>query len=371
MQGLLHIPQFMEWLKQHNTPAIPCSIEVIIPRATTGAGSGVECPVCTLQTLAREYWEGNPIGGILGRFDRGVWNLARHPIYSLDFLRFIRVGTIFRPRLLGEAGQEDAEEFLRWLLHRIIQNSTTNLTWPDEYEALFATNVRRDATCSECGTRRTTAPSIDEGPILSMAITARPSTLQRCIREYFQPQAPVSIQCTDPRCNNNMDHTEVVSIISAPEILIIQLIRSRFSALTGNMFKVRTPVAADQRLDLTAYQENTNMPLVYSLSSVVSHAGEDLQGGHYIAHTTGPPPNRAISAISDFHCLPSDTATLRQDDKTHRFPGREQERFQNYILFYTRTSNTGVYAESAVPVKRTTRGVKGGRIGKKRSKGKA
>jgi ubiquitin C-terminal hydrolase len=107
---------------------------------------------------------------------------------------------------------------------------------------------------------------------------------------------------------------------------VIHILRMRYNAKSA--YKLMTRVRLDKYLDLSEYTPpragiENNKPLRYQLYDIVSHRGDDLEGGHYVATV------RCQNGV-DF---------VRVDDtKVSEFPTRKQD-----PLFSVDTSATQSY----------------------------
>ncbi|KAF2811941.1 uncharacterized protein BDZ99DRAFT_519181 [Mytilinidion resinicola] len=140
-----------------------------------------------------------------------------------------------------------------------------------------------------------------------------------------------------------------------PEILVVKIRRDDFGetgetnrqgeAILGPI-KIFDRIKANKTLNLTDFQENKDLALIYELSGVASHNGDDIEEGHCIAHTTGPEINgrTPVDAISDSNVQISTHKMLSQDPKSyHADPAEEEERkenFENYFAFYIKSSSS-------------------------------
>jgi ubiquitin C-terminal hydrolase len=106
---------------------------------------------------------------------------------------------------------------------------------------------------------------------------------------------------------------ERIRVAGAPEILRIKLnVVLPWDQNLGDMPKNRTPITIPMRIDL-ADLEQKKQPLRYRLSSVLSHHGNSMFAGHWVATVHGP---RHVYAINDDCCV------LEQDSFLNSNPQR-------------------------------------------------
>ena len=85
-------------------------------------------------------------------------------------------------------------------------------------------------------------------------------------------------------CNQMTDANYCTYLTTAPKILILLLNRG-----TGIQFKVKLEFS--QMLDISNYVSQNNGGVKYRLIGVITHLGENGQGGHFIAHCKSPIDN--------------------------------------------------------------------------------
>lgn len=183
--------------------------------------------------------------------------------------------------------------------------------WHQTFSALFATSIRETTTNEVCGHIQT----LQSNPYIQFpAVTVLPygesDSISKLIARAFEPQ-PVDTglrlcdNVTSTPCGLTVRARDTQNQIeAAPEYIMIpiRLInnyprreKKRGAAkLTAHYRKNFNPIKIPQQLDLTRYQVDTSVPLVYRLSSVVQHQG-DVQSsdsaetyGHYITTVKGP-----------------------------------------------------------------------------------
>jgi ubiquitin C-terminal hydrolase len=106
----------------------------------------------------------------------------------------------------------------------------------------------------------------------------------------------------------------------APEILSLQL---KITDAYGDKLNIR--VTIDPLLDLNPYRDNgMKDQILYELTAVIKHSGNDSRSGHYIALVKGP--DGAWSQYNDSRMTTSTLATAVSS----------KGGFTPYILFYHR-----------------------------------
>ncbi|KAB2579616.1 hypothetical protein DBV05_g1759 [Lasiodiplodia theobromae] len=315
LQALMNLPVFVQWIKRHGT-----SQKYRCPQ------SG--CLACALRKLADQYW---PTGGnkqsqkyvneAVRNFDKAISRLPNCP------------GT-------GSAKyqQQDAHEFMIFILNNLSDTLHDKKVYMprDEFEALFGLKCSARRTCHNCGHQETSGPWVWTNTQINLREPGKGLGFKRYLDANFQDE--VAIDCEG--CKKRK-HTRKHFILSAPEILPIQLVRfnskfkpTRFGDVKQVFHKISDPVKFPLYLDLSDYcddDENGKRlqqsgTLRYKLRSTVIHQGDSRSSGHYVANVVSP---KGIEHISDMHVRPhiSVQELLRPIDSGGGTP---------YILTYVR-----------------------------------
>lgn len=170
----------------------------------------------------------------------------------------------------------------------------------DIYNALLRTCVQTAWTCKHCpyvGRR------VQDEAILNINITKpkRGLHLNDYIKAHFSGEVIEDVRCDQPNCPSQRSPqtlTRFTSLVSAPDVLIIQLSRFELDKY-GNQRKISSSVHYSMWLDMTRYQATPEAraanQLTYKLASVVSHSGNMIRG-HYLGVFTS---STGVMRISD------------------------------------------------------------------------
>ncbi|KAF2443809.1 hypothetical protein P171DRAFT_44447 [Karstenula rhodostoma CBS 690.94] len=203
--------------------------------------------------------------------------------------------------------------------------------WKKQFDTIF--NLERvpfDA-CYECGIER----KRNEPPTTGLDVPTRPqrrpsqlfNSVSEAINGAFEIETLAEVRCETPSCLR-LRRTKYT-------VLKIRLLIAEHTLVAEqNARKIFETLAIDETLDLTQLQAagSDSVPLTYRLSTVVSHSGESLDNGHYIASVRSP-GTKPFYNISDEHWVQPIsrqrfTANPQQNRKT------EDEQFEVNILTY-------------------------------------
>jgi len=255
----MHVPIFLQWILSHT--AVTCSV------------NHNDCVMCLYREFVSRYWLIAP--------DANNVVPAQDP--SLD--RIAVLARTANPAAFTANG--DAAEFYEWvveqLCHAIPVGAGANwrtqhwreMQWNREWEASFLLDYVETDRCRTCG-------NVQENEnwegMINVAFNqtryqlnaANAADLQQILDvEFFNPR-PQS-QCT--ACNAATMHRVQRRIRAAPQILRIAV--QLTDTIAGQLTKQLHPWDVPERLDLTQYQQNTELPLQYSLSSAIAHHGSN------------------------------------------------------------------------------------------------
>lgn len=200
-------------------------------------------------------------------------------------------------------------------------------------DRLFETKLKRQWTCRDCNAvnQMREANFGLQIPIGNRRYDSL-KRLSECIREYFAPEN-LTVRCNSAKCGGkDAQRARGAFITSAPEILVIQIIRMGYNPRTGNTFKVRDRVQIDEVLELSDYTTrlagtDVNKALRYQLYGVVSHVGETLQLGHYIATV------RCQNGV-DFATVNDSHVEYLKMSKERALKSLDTQDLQSYIVMY-------------------------------------
>ncbi|UYV71695.1 USP2 [Cordylochernes scorpioides] len=249
---------------------------------------------------------------------RDLWNEEK-PFQPIAFHK--QVG-IFEP-IFGDHSQQDAMEYLQYLLERLhqdfnqlgeypenVQSNDEGINYWQEYCSIkrspiiktFAGQKLNTLCCQSCGNISKRYEIIWN---ISLPLPKKNKTISLldCFGEHFKDEVFEDRICSN--CNNK-GSTNAIEVSRWPEILIIQLIR--FSA-TG---KIDTMVKCPLNLDIVQH----GPPMKYDLRAVVNYFGNSVLG-HYTASCKHPTTNKwfnlndeKVKQINSDHVITSNAYLL-------------------------------------------------------------
>lgn len=255
---------------------------------------------------------------------------------------------------LQETEQQDAHEFFSWLVTAIRTHMSplySHTSAPSErFDWVFYSRFVFRSTCGSCRYQVSRRTHVTSDPCLSLNI---PETLHKSatgqgpqllltnlIDDAMRTEVP-DRKC--PRCGKKSTCREDKKFQHAPALLTLAI--SRGTTRPGedgtlesgkNMSAVTIPYQLDISRHLNTHEFGEGSSVTYSLSSVVSHRGTTLEGGHYVSYIrAGTSRNQwielddasaTVKVLSDFD--ESRSASLKARDF--------RRRFTPYILFYER-----------------------------------
>ena len=121
-------------------------------------------------------------------------------------------------------------------------------------------------------------------------------------------------------CNKTTKSVKTLEISNAPSILVVQIKRFQYT-IEGNGRKLCKLIKFTDKLNINVDTlHDVANKITYKLKAVISHVGDEISGGHYIATTR-------IDASSDIWHTYSDSNC--------KAIGLEQvQKQQAYLLFY-------------------------------------
>lgn len=139
------------------------------------------------------------------------------------------------------------------------------------------------------------------------------------MRRHFTPSSSGNLNCG--ACNILQPFTDTLRIEGSPEYLRIKL------SIAHQGKKNFNPVVLNKYLDLAQYQAAAGNPpsLKYRLSSVLSHFGQYLNHGHWVASARGPD-----------HVFYINDGTVTQQDAPLHLRANPQMNARAVVLMYRR-----------------------------------
>ena len=209
--------------------------------------------------------------------------------------------------------QQDANEFLTSLLTKIaieekhgcgtIQDSDhegKGETRKSLIDQLFRFRTKKTITCTKCG-RKSETEEVCNSLLLQPKKESNENikTIDEAMQYFFRGevlQGENAYSCE--KCNELVKGTKNLSLMEGPNVLVISL--GRFSVVFDEnmqpIFKKASHfVKFPERLDVTPYmydltvEEELQLGLhQYRLTSFISHIGEGVDSGHYVANVFVP-----------------------------------------------------------------------------------
>lgn len=213
--------------------------------------------------------------------------------------------------------QEDAHEFLCCLMQAMDEahlsripkkqlNYNSKETTP--IKQIFGGYLGTSIMCLKCG-YKSMSTQYFQGLLMDIKSA---NTLENSLNLYFDKEVlNMGYKCIS--CNKNISATKQFCLEQAPTSLCIQM--KRYSA-DGK--KLHKRVKIPQYLDLSTYSSrmSTATPLIYRLTSLITHSGHSTHSGHYEA------------------------ICLNETGSHHRFNGSSDHETNGYILFYELHAST-------------------------------
>ncbi|KAF2432272.1 cysteine proteinase [Tothia fuscella] len=277
LQALVHMPLFLRFIEKHNRSDAG-------DRSDTSNCSKSSCLTCALKEIAICYWTAAPSRGsnLIPAFDELVNKLST--------------------KRFAINAQQDAEEFLTWILHKLHEDMISRNSGAD-MQQLFGTHTQAWWTCESCKLINTFHNRDEILGVLHVPIVGDHKGVEMLghgLEQYFQEylRAHHEVLCPNVSCvthkDPNIKRMVQEAIVKAPEILIIHLKSVGFDDK-----KIWSAVDYDQILDLTMFQPSNmwaNHRLIYQLAAVIRHHGTDKHSGHYTGIFNSP---EGVEYISD------------------------------------------------------------------------
>ncbi|KAH3760028.1 ubiquitin carboxyl-terminal hydrolase 48 [Pelomyxa schiedti] len=232
-------------------------------------------------------------------------------ISTADFASALRIPTTI---------QQDPHEFYNLLMHRIEEQFSKT---PDMLDS-FTTQVTGELTyITQCECKVVSQTKEKFFEIKVVPKEGDFCELMQCLNDFFAQEELSGYKCACGIENAKVSRQPKLSKL--PELLNLQLTRFSFDPASMSERKITTPVDIPLSLSLRDFcveKEGAAGSFDYSLCAVISHIGNSINGGHYIAYT-----------------LPCNSPTWWKCDDTSvsaaTFPPRDPSQYETpYILFY-------------------------------------
>jgi ubiquitin C-terminal hydrolase len=185
------------------------------------------------------------------------------------------------------------------------------LNWQAQLDTLYRLDIQCTDTCRTCDS--VSNPPNEETRMLSLGVNIADTTIYDAVSRSFS-ETMTGVYCSE--CETNRTKDRVRYILAAPKVLVVHL------QILTPVSKVYHALTYPENLDLTARQTHTTLPLRYRLTGVVSHGGNGIEGGHYIASVRQRVPG-------DYMCISDDN---REDFNLQEFTTNPQRPTQPNML---------------------------------------
>lgn len=189
--------------------------------------------------------------------------------------------------------QEDAHEFLRYLVEALQKSCHNNLNGYAKLDKfskettvvnqIFGGFLRSQVQCLKCKERSNTFdPLLD----ISLDIKNVP-TLEKAFEKYVHPEMldnDNAYMCT--KCKQKVPAQKRFSVHKPPNVLTISFKRFDFHRMMG---KITRHVNFPEKLNIRPYMSiKQGEPVQYSLYAVLVHSGVHCNSGHYYCYVKSP-----------------------------------------------------------------------------------
>jgi len=390
MTALMHSEYFVSYLQnwhmEHETPE-----EDAFPAGWKGRKQSVVRLLRLLDEMASAAWRKRRLkSSITASIDK-FWKGATANSDNLP----ARDGRVqWKGWNTNNTTQEDAGEFLTWTLSHIGGQLKADLNYEEKDDAaddaltqefenfncLLQIRLSSFRKCLACAaTQAKGGKAKGKGqPKPRIRLSKRLDkqnlwVLQIPDKPKDKKQAHELADCVDTTCDDSLSMTCNVCktknaatevrwrIFAMPEILLIQINRIKADA-TKNFDAVRIPEELDLSQWLNQYKFPDGTKIVYQLRAVISHIGDDVTYGHYIAYirrTETDKNGKDTSTwwkINDHQVEKStfETATRADAKITARPSKAAKSRPTPFILLYEKIEDTSQTAEDLEPPKTPT-----------------
>ena len=187
--------------------------------------------------------------------------------------------------LIQQGNQEDANEFLIWLITNIsdaylVFNYIDQQIHINHFINLFMINTTRTRVCLQNNTEH---QDQDISLFIQLTVSNLTLNLEECFRtsEYMRAEVIKNFNCDN--CRLRGDSRIIYTITRFPRILMIKLRRTYFDQNKGQQINKRLVNIPEQLNIDQLFQINTPRNLIYNLASICFKSGNTL-GGHWIGN---------------------------------------------------------------------------------------
>merc|ERR1719295_1650709 len=246
--------------------------------------------------------------------------------------------------------QEDAQEFLRFLMEGLQNNTLKEYAKTPEMKnmrvqettvvhKIWGGYLRSQIKCCKCGYESNTYDSI-----LDISLEIRGPSVRSALSHFTDPEIldeDNMYNCS--KCKKKRRAIKQFTIFEPPNVLCIHLKRFEvggglYSAGSG---KIGKHVKFEETLDLTDFMSYRTCPKVsYSLFGVLVHYGFSMQGGHYVSYIKAPDNQWYLMDDSRVERIHSVKHVLKE---------------KAYLLFYQRNEDKVLYHSPGTSPQATTK----------------
>ncbi|XP_062507774.1 ubiquitin carboxyl-terminal hydrolase 36-like isoform X2 [Corticium candelabrum] len=187
--------------------------------------------------------------------------------------------------------QEDAHEFLRYLIDRMQKSCLSGYLKLDPtsqgtsiVHRIFGGYHRSQVKCLKCRHESNTYEQLLD---ISLNIKSCLS-VKRALEKFIEPEMLDGVNrylCF--KCKQKVPAQKTLTIHRAPNVLTLQMKRFEFYSLFGS--KLSKEVKYDEKLDLRPFMScKKGPPEMYQLYAVLVHAGSSCNSGHYYCYVRSP-----------------------------------------------------------------------------------
>lgn len=267
--------------------------------------------------------------------------------------------------------QEDAAEFLSWLLDtidgqlahhhdskdlRVSNTGKTSAQQNFDWFSMSSTTTRID--CRQCIWHVHQRSRVERARPLVVNVNdtdeqSQPMSLHDCISKAFRYALPEDYRCD--RCKrSNTQGLKLLTIQHTPNLLLIHLNRTAMEEATynddgtvndGGFYKDPRAVIIPEALEVSAWlnhhQFGPGSKVSYRLAGLVSHKGPDMHRGHYLSYVRGGQVRDKWFKLDD-HVVTETASTSRFDDSNAtdpRHPGFANRSTPVILLYEKDTAN--------------------------------
>ncbi|XP_013784550.1 ubiquitin carboxyl-terminal hydrolase 48-like [Limulus polyphemus] len=184
---------------------------------------------------------------------------------------------------LGLSVTRDAQEFSQ-LFISLLEDKLSYQTHPfvkNIIQQLYSGEYAYITRCHKCCTESARPSRFYE---LCLNIKGH-KDIHGSLQEFLQDEKlEGSNQYFCDQCQLKQDATRFIRLLHLPPVLNIQLLRFVFDRQTGQKKKLNSFIRFHEVLDMSAYLQKPESPVLYDLSAVLIHRGPSAYSGHYVAH---------------------------------------------------------------------------------------